>query len=53
MYSTTPRRDVTIVFAGDSGEGMQLTGSYFAHTSALAGNDLGDGNFGTRLLAHE
>jgi 2-oxoglutarate ferredoxin oxidoreductase subunit alpha len=40
MYSTTPRRDVTIVFAGDSGEGMQLTGSYFAHTSALAGNDL-------------
>ncbi|MFW6348321.1 MAG: 2-oxoacid:acceptor oxidoreductase subunit alpha, partial [Cyclonatronaceae bacterium] len=32
--------DVTIRFAGDSGDGMQLTGSQFTNTSALAGNDL-------------
>ncbi len=31
---------VTIRFAGDSGDGMQLTGGQFTHTSALAGNDL-------------
>jgi 2-oxoglutarate ferredoxin oxidoreductase subunit alpha len=31
---------VTICFAGDSGDGMQLTGSQFTNTSALAGNDL-------------
>ncbi|MEN3026362.1 MAG: 2-oxoacid:acceptor oxidoreductase subunit alpha [Chlorobiota bacterium] len=35
---TTP--DVVIVFAGDSGEGMQLTGAQFAHASALQGNDI-------------
>lgn len=34
------RERVTIRFAGDSGDGMQLTGSQFTHTSALAGNDL-------------
>ena len=28
------------MFAGDSGDGMQLTGSQFSDTSALAGNDL-------------
>ena len=27
-------------FAGDSGDGMQLTGDRFAMASALAGNDL-------------
>ena len=27
-------------FAGDSGDGMQLTGSQFTLTTALAGNDL-------------
>lgn len=32
--------DVTIRFAGDSGDGMQLTGSQFTNTTALAGNDL-------------
>ncbi len=32
--------DVTVMFAGDSGDGMQLTGSQFSNTSALAGNDL-------------
>ena len=30
----------TILFAGDSGDGMQLTGSQFTDTSALFGNDL-------------
>ncbi len=32
--------DVTVRFAGDSGDGMQLTGSQFTNTTALAGNDL-------------
>ncbi len=32
--------DVVIRFAGDSGDGMQLTGSQFTNTSALFGNDL-------------
>lgn len=31
---------VTIRFAGDSGDGMQLTGSLFSEESALFGNDL-------------
>ncbi len=31
---------VVIRFAGDSGDGMQLTGSQFTNTSAMAGNDL-------------
>ena len=33
-------KEVVIRFAGDSGDGMQLTGSQFTSTSALAGNDL-------------
>ncbi|MBI5727613.1 MAG: 2-oxoacid:acceptor oxidoreductase subunit alpha [Ignavibacteriales bacterium] len=32
--------DVTVRFAGDSGDGMQLTGTQFTNTTALAGNDL-------------
>src|SRR3546814_6982269 len=44
----TPRREstrqelesVVIRFAGDSGDGVQLTGSQFAQVTALAGNDL-------------
>jgi 2-oxoglutarate ferredoxin oxidoreductase subunit alpha len=32
--------DVTVRFAGDSGDGMQLTGSQFTNTTALFGNDL-------------
>ena len=32
--------DVVIKFAGDSGDGMQLTGSQFTNSSALIGNDL-------------
>ena len=31
---------VSIRFAGDSGDGMQLTGSQFTNSTALAGNDL-------------
>ena len=31
---------VIIRFAGDSGDGMQLTGSQFADTSAMLGNDI-------------
>ena len=34
------RRDVSIRFCGDSGDGMQLTGTKFADETALAGNDL-------------
>ncbi|MFQ5604340.1 MAG: 2-oxoacid:acceptor oxidoreductase subunit alpha [bacterium] len=34
-------RDVTIRFAGDSGDGMQLVGNELASTSALLGNDIG------------
>lgn len=33
-------KDVVIRFAGDSGDGMQLTGSLFADTSAVYGNGL-------------
>tara|TARA_B100001287_G_scaffold276695_1_gene288767 strand:+ start:1380 stop:3221 length:1842 start_codon:yes stop_codon:yes gene_type:complete len=32
--------DVTIRFAGDSGDGMQLTGNQFSDNTALFGNDL-------------
>jgi len=32
--------DVTIRFAGDSGDGMQLTGTQFTDTTAKVGNDL-------------
>ncbi len=32
--------EVVIRFAGDSGDGMQLTGSQFADSTALVGNDL-------------
>ena len=31
---------VTIRFAGDSGDGMQLTGTQFTRTAALFGNDI-------------
>jgi 2-oxoglutarate ferredoxin oxidoreductase subunit alpha len=31
---------VTIRFAGDSGDGMQLTGTQFTNTSAMLGNDI-------------
>jgi 2-oxoglutarate ferredoxin oxidoreductase subunit alpha len=34
------REEVVIKFAGDSGDGMQLTGGQFTNTAALVGNDL-------------
>lgn len=40
---TKPTREVETVvirFAGDSGDGMQVTGSQFTNVSALAGNDI-------------
>lgn len=33
-------QNVTIRFAGDSGDGMQLTGTQFTNTSAVFGNDI-------------
>ena len=40
--STTEQvlQEVVIKFAGDSGDGMQLTGSQFTNNSALLGLDL-------------
>ncbi|QIK95494.1 2-oxoacid:acceptor oxidoreductase subunit alpha [Sphingomonas sp. HDW15A] len=35
-----PRDAVVVRFAGDSGDGMQLTGGQFTLSTALAGNDL-------------
>ncbi|MBT7267634.1 MAG: 2-oxoglutarate ferredoxin oxidoreductase subunit alpha, partial [Rhodospirillaceae bacterium] len=32
--------DVVVRFAGDSGDGIQITGGQFTLTTALAGNDL-------------
>ncbi|MFN0159492.1 MAG: 2-oxoacid:acceptor oxidoreductase subunit alpha [Bacteroidota bacterium] len=41
MEKTTKVLDeVTIRFAGDSGDGMQLTGTQFTNTAAVLGNDL-------------
>ena len=37
---TLELQDVTVRFAGDSGDGMQLTGTQFTNTTALVGNDL-------------
>ncbi len=38
--TTEVTKDVTILFAGDSGDGIQLTGTQFTNTTALFGNDL-------------
>jgi 2-oxoglutarate ferredoxin oxidoreductase subunit alpha len=35
-----PQEEVVVRFAGDSGDGMQLTGGQFTLSTALAGNDL-------------
>ena len=41
MPSNTTRIDhVVVKFAGDSGDGVQLTGTQFAETNALFGNDI-------------
>jgi len=37
---TIKREEVVIRFSGDSGDGMQLTGTLFSDTAALYGNDL-------------
>lgn len=37
---TRPVPSATIRFAGDSGDGMQITGDQFTRTSALLGNDV-------------
>ncbi len=36
----TEKKNVVILFAGDSGDGIQLAGSQFTTTSALFGNDI-------------
>lgn len=33
-------REITVLFAGDSGDGIQLTGNQFTTTNALFGNDV-------------
>ena len=41
MGATTEiKKNVVILFAGDSGDGIQLTGSQFTATAALYGNDI-------------
>lgn len=40
MNTTEEQKEITILFAGDSGDGMQLTGNQFADTTANFGNDL-------------
>src|SRR4051812_22247601 len=40
QVQTEDRDSVTIRLAGDSGDGMQLAGDQFTHTSAMSGNDV-------------
>ena len=41
MAKTVEQLDqVTIRFAGDSGDGMQLAGTQFTNVSAILGNDI-------------
>lgn len=41
MSATTEiKKEVVILFAGDSGDGIQLTGAQFTGTNALYGNDI-------------
>lgn len=40
MSHVTKLESVVIRFSGDSGDGMQLTGSQFSNTSAIMGNDI-------------
>lgn len=40
LSTMTTLDQVTILFSGDSGDGMQLTGSQFSETSARMGNDI-------------
>lgn len=40
QIENTIKDEVTILFAGDSGDGIQLTGGQFTDTAALVGNDI-------------
>lgn len=40
MSTKIEKQEITIKFAGDSGDGMQLTGSLFTGDTALTGSDL-------------
>ena len=40
MSTLTEVESVVVRFSGDSGDGMQLTGSQFSNTSAMMGNDI-------------
>lgn len=40
MSALTEVESVVIRFSGDSGDGMQLTGTQFSNTSAIMGNDI-------------
>ncbi len=40
MQETIAVDEVVVLFAGDSGDGMQLTGNQFTNTSAVFGNDV-------------
>jgi hypothetical protein len=37
---TTEKKTVVIRFTGDSGDGMQLTGTLFSNLSAILGNEI-------------
>lgn len=48
------RKDVVIRFSGDSGDGMQLTGTLFSDTSAFIGNDLSTfPDYPSEIRAHQ
>ena len=41
MPKTTEKLETVVIkFAGDSGDGMQLTGNQFTNSAAIHGNDL-------------
>ena len=44
---------IAVRFAGDSGDGMQLTGSQFTNTTALSGNDLQHCRIFRRKFEHQ
>ena len=44
-------QDVVIRFSGDSGDGMQLTGTLFSDTSALLGNGISSAATGSSTPA--
>ncbi|MEI7748806.1 MAG: 2-oxoglutarate ferredoxin oxidoreductase subunit alpha, partial [Chlorobiaceae bacterium] len=40
QVNVTSKTSVSVLFAGDSGDGMQLTGTQFANTVATQGTEL-------------